>query len=46
MFFVEKVEEIIKEKVESDRFVKFFVVDLFMVYFCVEYVGRGMLVER
>ncbi|AMQ18706.1 DNA repair and recombination protein RadA [Thermococcus peptonophilus] len=46
MLLVEKAEEIIKEKAESDRPVKLLVVDSLMAHFRSEYVGRGTLAER
>ncbi len=46
MLLVEKAEEIIKEKAESDRPVKLLVVDSLMAHFRAEYVGRGTLAER
>ncbi|ASJ01618.1 DNA repair and recombination protein RadA [Thermococcus gorgonarius] len=46
MLLVEKAEEIIKEKAETDRPVKLLVVDSLMAHFRSEYVGRGTLAER
>ncbi len=46
MLLVEKAEEIIKERVESDRPVKLLIVDSLMAHFRSEYVGRGTLAER
>ncbi|MDV3104670.1 DNA repair and recombination protein RadA [Thermococcus waiotapuensis] len=46
MLLVEKAEEIIKEKAETDRPVKLLVVDSLTSHFRSEYVGRGTLAER
>ncbi len=46
MLLIEKAEEIIKEKAESERPVKLLVVDSLMAHFRSEYVGRGTLAER
>jgi len=46
MLLVERAEEIIKEKAETDRPVKLLVVDSLMAHFRSEYVGRGTLAER
>ncbi|WP_456368341.1 DNA repair and recombination protein RadA [Thermococcus sp.] len=46
MLLVEKAEEIIKEKANTDRPVKLLVVDSLMAHFRSEYVGRGSLAER
>ncbi|NJE01993.1 DNA repair and recombination protein RadA [Thermococcus sp. JdF3] len=46
MLLVERAEEIIKEKAETERPVKLLVVDSLMAHFRSEYVGRGTLAER
>ncbi|NJE08395.1 DNA repair and recombination protein RadA [Thermococcus sp. M39] len=46
MLLVEKAEEIIKEKLNTDRPVKLLVVDSLTSHFRSEYVGRGALAER
>lgn len=46
MLLVEKAEEIIKEKLSTDRPVKLMVVDSLTSHFRSEYVGRGALAER
>ncbi|WP_324735033.1 DNA repair and recombination protein RadA [Thermococcus sp. SY098] len=46
MLLVEKAEEIIKEKLNTDRPVKLMVVDSLTSHFRSEYVGRGALAER
>ncbi|NPA47058.1 MAG: DNA repair and recombination protein RadA [Thermococci archaeon] len=46
MLLVEKAEEIIKEKAESDKPVKLLIIDSLMSHFRSEYVGRGSLAER
>ncbi len=47
MLLIEKAEEIIKEKAETERPVKLLVVDSLMAHFRSEYVGRGgTLAER
>ncbi|NJE26365.1 DNA repair and recombination protein RadA [Thermococcus sp. MV5] len=46
MLLVEKAEEIIKEKLPSDKPVKLLVVDSLTGHFRSEYVGRGTLAER
>lgn len=46
MLLVEKAEEIIKERLPSDKPVKLLVVDSLTGHFRSEYVGRGTLAER
>ncbi len=46
MLLIEKAEEIIKEKMESDKPVKLIIIDSLMAHFRAEYVGRGSLAER
>ena len=46
MLLVEKAEEIIKERLNTDRPVKLLVVDSLTSHFRSEYVGRGALAER
>ncbi len=46
MLLVEKAEEIIKEKLNTDKPVKLMVVDSLTSHFRSEYVGRGALAER
>jgi DNA repair protein RadA len=46
MLLVEKAEDIIKEKANTERPVKLLIVDSLMSHFRSEYVGRGTLAER
>ncbi len=46
MLLVEKAEEIIKEKADTDKPVKLLIIDSLMSHFRSEYVGRGSLAER
>ncbi|WP_297416939.1 DNA repair and recombination protein RadA [Thermococcus sp.] len=46
MLLIERAEEIIKKKAETDRPVKLLIVDSLMAHFRSEYVGRGTLAER
>lgn len=46
MLLVERAEEIIKEKAETERPVKLIVIDSLMAHFRSEYIGRGTLAER
>jgi DNA repair protein RadA len=46
MLLVEKAEDIIKERANTERPVKLLIVDSLMAHFRSEYVGRGTLAER
>ncbi|ASJ11321.1 DNA repair and recombination protein RadA [Thermococcus sp. P6] len=46
MLLIEKAEEIIKEKADTERPVKLLIIDSLMAHFRSEYVGRGTLAER